>query len=132
MVGFNMRTSRRTKAVGDLDRMKNPNAKLALNLSLLAIGSALMCAGVRWLFFVGLSLSIFPGALSLRPRKRLRGFALVPLGCLWIGAVSVILWISSFGKEPLEWRLAAVLMFVVTMTEHQYWRENRRGRHEEA
>jgi hypothetical protein len=119
-----------SRALCTVDYMKNPSTKLALNLVLTAIGLTLICVNARWLFFIGLTLIVFCGTLSLRPRKRLGGVERVLLTCLWIAGITVILWFSSFGRDPLGWKFAAVLMFVFTMTEMQYWRDNRRNMHE--
>src|SRR5881275_2384510 len=97
--------------------MKNPNTRLALDLALLAIGLILMCIGIRWLFFVGLALSAVFGTVSLRPRERVGRVGPLVSWFLWLGAVVLILWLFSFGREPLPWSLAAVAMFAAAMPE---------------
>src|SRR5213594_3147583 len=47
--------------------MKDANVKLMVGLALLATGAILMCLGIRWLFFLGLALTIISGSLSMRP-----------------------------------------------------------------
>ena len=110
--------------------MKNPNTKLALDLALLAIGLILMCIGIRWLFFVGLAVTAVSGMVSLRPRNRVGGLGRLVSWLLWIGGAVFILWLFSFGREPLPWSLAAVAMFAAAMPELYCWRANRRGTHE--
>ena len=105
--------------------MKDNNAKLALGMAFLAIALILMCIGIRWLFFLGFGLAGVSTAFSLRRRTRVG-----PLGRLawWlsrIGGVLFILWLSSFGSEPMPWFAAAAVMFVVGMTEVRCWRANR-------
>jgi hypothetical protein len=109
--------------------MKNPNTRLALDLALLATGLALMCIGIRWLFFVGLALSAVSGTVSLRPRKRVGGLGRLVSWFLWIVGVVLVLWLFSFGREPLPWSLAAVAMFAAAIPELYYWRVNRRQTH---
>jgi hypothetical protein len=110
--------------------MKNPNAKLALGLALLATGLVLMCIGIRWLFFVGLALSAVSGTASLRPRKRVAGPGRLVSWFLWIGSVVLVLWLFSFGREPLPWSLAAVAMLAAAVPELHYRRVNRKDTHE--
>jgi hypothetical protein len=109
------------------ERMKNPGIKLVVGLVLLTAAGILMCAGTRWLFFLGLALGAVSAWFSLRPRipvGRLRGL-IGWLGC--IGAVALFLWLSSFGRKPLPWAGACAGIFAVGMTELEHWRATRRA-----
>ena|SRR5579859_2376584 len=52
-------------------RMKTPERKLILCLSLLTIGLIFMSLGIRWLFFTGLVLLVLSGFLSSRQLTKL-------------------------------------------------------------
>ena len=107
--------------------MKASNAKLVTSLALLAGGAVLMCLGIRWLFFLGLALTVISGLLSMRPCTRMPWWrhAVGWVGCL--GAITVFLWLSSFGREPLPWAGACAGVFAVGMMEFDHWRASRRA-----
>ena len=96
--------------------------KLIIGFALLAVGAISMCLGIRWLFFLGFGLMLFSRSLSIRTYaavgwvRRLAGW----IGQL--GGVVVLLWLSSFGREPLPWAVACVAVFAVGMTEFDHWR----------
>jgi hypothetical protein len=107
--------------------MKNPGAKLALNLTLFAAAAGLMCIGVRWLFFLGLALMFVSGFLSVRPRPRMGWFAWLGVGLLGLAAGALLTWLSSGGREPFPLPVACASVLGVGISEFYYWRASRRA-----
>ena len=105
--------------------MENSNTRLMLGLALLAIGLILTCIGIRWLFFLGLGLSVVSGSLSLRLGASVGRVRRLIVWFSQIGAYSFIVWLSSVGREPLAWSTATVVMLAVAMAEFGTWRASR-------
>jgi hypothetical protein len=100
--------------------------KLTTSLLLLAAGLVLMCLGVQRLFFLGLALVVLSGLFSLRPKTRVSRLSRTLSWVARLGAIALLLWLSSSGREPLSWAGACAGIFAVGMTELGYWRATRR------
>ena len=101
--------------------------KLALGLALLAMALVLMCLSIRWVFFLGLGLAGVSGALLSLPLSKLSRFRRFIALSGQLVALLFILWLSSFGREPLAWSTALVIMFAVGTTEIETWRARRKA-----
>jgi hypothetical protein len=99
--------------------MKSSNMRFAISLILLAVALVLMCIGIRWVFFLGLSLAGVSSALSSSGPTNGRGAGWLIALILQIAACLFILWLSSFGRDPLTWSTAVVVMFAVGISEFE-------------
>ncbi len=108
--------------------MSSSTTRLAIELALLVLGAVLMCIGVRWIFFVGFVLLVLSSFLSVQPRSPHRWPLRLLWWFTWVAALFVLLWLSSFGREPLPWVAACIAVFSVGMSEIECWRASRVAR----
>lgn len=100
--------------------------RLLICLGLTTGSIVLLCLGIPWLFFVGLFGCWISVPLSFRPRSGRWGI----IG--WLGSLGAglfLLWLSSWGREPLPLAAALGVWFSIVTTEVQWWRGGRKGSH---
>lgn len=103
-----------------LNPMKGSELKSVVSLALLTVAAVLMCLGVRWLFFMGLALVGLSGFIcwiQQRPGKWLSGIFYL------LVVIALLLWLSSFGREPLPVWGACAGLVAGWIGEVQSWRQ---------
>ena len=116
--------------------MKSCTARLALNLGLAAVALYLTTIGNQWLFFLGLAMLYLSGLFSLYPRRPGSRMSWRSWGVfqwfkqlLFWSVLSILfvifLWLSSWGRDGIDFRFACMLWIVWAIKEVGYWRASR-------
>jgi hypothetical protein len=103
--------------------MKNPNAKLAIGLSLVTLGFLLVSFGNQWMFFLGLAFVFLSNLFSFHKRRSYHGI----FGWLLsIAAILFLMWLTSYGTKRLPFAAQAGPWFAIATLELRAWRSSRR------